>query len=88
MGNCRPQRCMLAKKWDRACVMYGWEHRYGRTNDVGDTCRCATVNVFFIVKTFRECHGRYYVCMVTVKGEGKNEGIMCFFDKFHMLTKI
>ena len=57
-----------------------------RTNDVGDTCRCATVNVLSSVKPFRQCN------VLFVYGDGeeeeKNERIVCFFHKFHMLTKI
>ena len=70
---------MLAKKWDRACVMYGWEHQCGRTNDVGDTCPCATVNVLSSVKPFRQCN------VLFVYGDGKerggNECILCFSQK-------
>ena len=40
----------------------------GRTNDVGDTCRCATVNVLSSVKPFRQCN------VLFVYGDGKEGG--------------
>ena len=48
------------------CV-YDWEHQHGSTN-VGDTCRCATVNVLTSEKSSRQCH-----VLVVYDGDGKEE---------------